>query len=629
VLAPSTLAMGATVPVFQLLTRSTGARVSHLYACNTAGAAVGVLLVSFVVLPRLGVTRTVLSIACLNAGVFLVSRLAPSREARLSAPRDPPAPISRPRLDPNVARLAVGCTGFATFALEVAWFRALRSAFWSTSSSFAIMLAAVLIPLALGASAVPWLRRRGVGPGTLLAAAAVAILLATPLIERMDLLAKATGSHPFAPAIWLLACLTAIGPAVALLATLLPWCLEEFRAPGDTGHLYAWNTLGAVAGSLLAAWVLLPAFGFAAACWLLGGIVGMLALALCQPERRLVAFGGLCVGLITAAAYPSSPGLQRPYGSLRWKDQRLVAHIEGADSTFSVVERGDGIRFLMIDGFNATTGDRVGGHYMAWMGSLPALLHPAPERGLVICFGSGETANALRREGIGALDVVDVSASVFALSSFFGVNEGVLQDQRVQAIAMDGRAWLRRTRERYDVITLEPMPPNFSGVNSLYSLEFYEIAARRLEPGGVVAQWLPTHLVTPDHAASIVRTFLEAFPDTALWYDPVGGTSILLGRGPGSETPIASRWPGLERSPMHRSLSDAEVRRALYLDRDALARFSESGSIVTDDNQLLQYSQLRSGLGGARSQQAGQANLLALERAAGRPPFRRGLRPAW
>jgi SAM-dependent methyltransferase len=238
---------------------------------------------------------------------------------------------------------------------------------------------------------------------------------------------------------------------------------------------------------------------------------------------------------------------------------------------------------------------------MYWMGALPARLHPDPQRALVICFGTGQTANALRQHVRGGVDVVEISRAVLAMAPHFGANQGVLDDPRVRAIAMDGRAWLRRSEQRYDVITLEPMPPNFAGVNSLYSKEFYEIVARRLEPGGVVAQWLPLHLVDPQHAVSIAATFVDVFPDAVLWVDPVGGTSILAGRRAGAAEAIGRIWPGPSNVPANRKLDDEAIRRSLLLDGASLAEYARAGTLVTDDNQMLQFSQLRAGLRGKRT----------------------------
>src|SRR5262249_41996017 len=154
-----------------------------------------------------------------------------------------------------------------------------------------------------------------------------------------------------------------------------------------------------------------------------------------------------------------------------------------------------------------------------------------PKDALVICFGTGQTANAVRQEGPAHLDIVDINQAVFDLAPLFPSNQGVLDDRpRVKAITMDGRAWLRRTQRRYDLVTLEPMPPTFAGVNALYSKEFYDLVSARLRPGGTVAQWMPFHLLDRHQAAAIAATFREVFPGAILWVDPLDDTGILLGR---------------------------------------------------------------------------------------------------
>jgi spermidine synthase len=393
-----------------------------------------------------------------------------------------------------------------------------------------------------------------------------------------------------------------------------------------TGRLYGLNTLGSVAGSLLTAWALLPALGFARSAWVLALLVGAVAFAIQAPKRRWLVAAAAGAALLFAAALTSSPGRDRMQGHFDHGGNRILAHQEGPDFTTSVVDTPGRVRILLIDGFAATSQNLPTGHYMYWMGSLPAILHPQPERGLVICFGTGQTANALRQQRLAEIDLVDVSESVFDLAPLFASNEGVLEDPRTRAITMDGRAWLRRSDRRYDIVTLEPMPPNFSGVNSLYSREFYEIMARRLEPGGVAAQWFPIHLLIPHHAASVAATFRAVFPDALLWYDPVGGTGILVGRREGSPDPLGSRWPGLERGLTKRDLSDEQIRRGVLLDPEALARYASPGTLITDDNQLLQFGQMRPGLRSGRGRRLKRENLAILSDAAGREPFRLPIR---
>jgi spermidine synthase len=227
---------------------------------------------------------------------------------------------------------------------------------------------------------------------------------------------------------------------------------------------------------------------------------------------------------------------------------------------------------------------------MAWMGRLPMLLHPDPRRALVICFGTGQTANAVREEGPERLDVVELNPAVLRMAPLFHSNHGVLDDPRVRARVMDGRAWLRRSEDRYDVVTLEPMPPHFAGVNALYSREFYEIVASRLAPGGVVAQWVPFHLLPPFHAASIAATFQAVFPDAVLWRGL--GSSILLGRREPAGAPLGSEWPGLARAVAQRPESAGNVAERVLLDSTQLARYAQAGRIITDDNQLLAYGSI-------------------------------------
>jgi predicted membrane-bound spermidine synthase len=620
-LAPATCAMGATLPVFQLVCAGHGTRISILYGMNTAGAAIGVLLLTFELLPALGVARSCALAVGVNLTVFVLAMLLPAQRAgAASGPQEaavPPAPEI-----PAWVALVAFVTGFATFGLEVAWFRAMRSAFWSTSATFAIVLASVLVPLALGARLVPLLLRRGIGPAITLSGAGVAILLSTPLVERFDLVATVEGSWEAVMISWFLLSLIVVGPAVCLLATALPWFLESHPEPRASGRLYALNTTGSVAGSLLAAWVLLPVLGFARTAWALGLLVLGVALVRAGPGMRVAgaAIGALALGLAVVAA--SSPGRDRLHGRRSFDQGRVLALDEGPDFTTSVIETGAGFRSLLIDGFTATSENPIGAHYMAWMGRLPALLHPDPERSLVICFGTGQTANGLREEGVARLDVVDVSRAVLGMAGYFPRNEGVLDDPRVRAIPMDGRAWLRRTTQEYDVVTLEPMPPNFAGVNSLYSREFYEIVASRLSRDGIVAQWLPIHLVTPAHSEAIVATFHAVFPDAILWIDPIGGTGILLGR----RVPVAGRalgadWPGLVRKNTGRTLTQDEIRRAVLLEPEALARYARLGTVISDDNQLLAHGRARPGLQGRLGQQLARTNLQKISGIAGRRPY--------
>ena len=607
------VAMGATIPVLGLVARATRTSLAVLYALNTAGAFAGVLLASFVLLPHLGVELTAIAIGVADlfvAAIAFLSRV----DLEGTSPDEAPGGA---RESSRGAWIAVIASGAIVFALEVAWFRALRAAFFATTQSFAVMLAAVLLALAGGARLALVLERRRLPLGAALAVAGALVLLATPVLERFDKIAASTAEQPAwtRTPVWLLSTLLVVGPAMLLFGTCLPLVLQRNVEPRRWGRVYAVNTIASVAGALAGGFVLLPAMGLVRTSWLLGGlsvVAGVLVLTT-SGERGLAAVTG-AAALGIAIVSESGIGRERMISNVDDAIARVVAAEEGPDSSVAVVEAKDGTRILLVDGFVASSAADVGTHYMPWMGHLPMVLHPAPRRALVICFGTGQTANAVRIERPEALDVVELSPAVLRMAKHFPDNEGVLDDARVSANVMDGRAWLRRTNRTYDVITLEPMPPNFAGVNALYSREFYELAKARLGDGGIAAQWLPIHILSVHDAAAIAATFQHVFPDSILWMDPLGPTAILAGRR-GERRDLGSEWPGLLRPGIERDLTAEIVKSRVLLGPAGMKKYASFGSLITDDNQLLAYGPLRYRYFGT-SKDLTEQNLLMLDRMA-------------
>lgn len=564
-----------------------GRLLPTLYALNTLGAVLGVLLVTFVALPLGGVLATGLGAAFVD---LLVARYALSAaSATATAPAaSPPSDLGDQDATPDRPALALAfLSGLVIFILEVSWFRSLRSAYQSSTETFAVLLASFLLPLAGGAALAPRLR----GPGRaallpVLALGALMTLWATPLVDRVDRLIPGA---VLTPARYLLVPLLVAAPVTAL-GVVFPLLLSRHRGARATGHLYAANTVGAVLGSLLAGFLLLPSIGATRTSWL-AGLLLLAGAPLCAggsagvtTMRRLrdlgLCAGAAVLGLGGAVLGDSGAGRLRVQGahSRDWTQVLYVA--EGPDATVAVVGDRRGDRNLVIDGFVAS-GEVAEAHYMAWMGHLPALATPKVDRALVICFGTGQTAHAVRQHRPGRLDIVDVSPAVLRAAPLFPKNHGVLRDPVVRATVMDGRAFLRRDGgAAFDLVTLEPMAPNFAGTNNLYSREFYELVRSRLSPTGVAAQWVPFHLITPDHLVGIVAAFVEVFPASRLWVDPKDGTGILLG---------GTRPFTLRPSQVPLELDTAQIAAGFVLEAPGLRMLAAMGVAVTDDNQLLAY----------------------------------------
>ncbi len=619
------LCMGATLPVFGLISKNLGVSISRLYSLNTLGAAASVLMVALLLIPIFGITHTIWVIAAINlaVGIFALT-LTPDLATPQTA--EPESDLTQHNI-PVKLLLIVFITGFATFTLEIAWFRSLLTLSNSTTDAFVTLLAAMLAALGLAAKNVERMKRENKALGSQLFFAGVLILLVTPLIEHIDFLyaynkhlqmsmdvnnteslnwmldpetfaanSLAAFMYAFKFLLRFFLFLTLIMLPIRMMGSAFPWILDTVRNSHKLGKLYAVNTAAGIIGSLAAAWVLLPTIGFAKTAWLAGALVLVTGIVMVSGIKRLLYAALGVVALLIAAHYETGIGKSRVQGYFGTDEEgrtaKVLGYFEGPDVTTSTIEYNDGARALLINSTAASweSGDtiRPSIHYMAWMGHLPMLLHPNPINALVICFGTGQTANAVRNENPQQLDIVDVDPNVFKLAHHFRSNHGVLNDPRVKTITMDGRVYMRRSKKTYDVITLEPMPPNAAGVNALYSREFYRLARNRLSEKGVIAQWLPFHVLAPHYSASITKTFMDVFPNAVLWIDPDSHTGIILGSKDDSK-PLTSEWPGLTRTIIKRNMTLEQIKRHVALNHQQLQEYSKIGKVITDDNQLLAY----------------------------------------
>jgi spermidine synthase len=218
--------------------------------------------------------------------------------------------------------------------------------------------------------------------------------------------------------------------------------------------------------------------------------------------------------------------------------------------------------------------------YMRLMAHVPLLAQKDPRKALLICFGVGNTASAIAsHQSIETIDIVDRNSNVFLTARVFNRwNKNVIDDPRLRLINDDGRAYLRKTDEKYDLITSEPPPPMASGVYRLYSLDYYLDAIEHLTPSGMMSQWLPIYQLPQEAADLIIRTFVTAFPHTILiiGYQFSNGSELIL---------VGSRLPIDMETVISRMREDESVEADLAeidIERDNDLRFR----LVADDEEL-------------------------------------------
>jgi spermidine synthase len=570
-LLPPTTLMGATLPVLSRLfateESSLGRRVGFLYALNTLGAMVGTGLAGYLLLPALGMQATLGLAASVN---LVLGGLLVLADRRLMAPVAP-APVGAaaaagaPGAAALVTTVGLGVAGAASMIYEVAWTRALSLVIGSSTYAFTAMLLAFLLGLALGSAIFSrLLGARRLGPATfglLQLGVGVAALGILPVFERLpDAVVRALAVS-LAPG-FVLAVQVTLAVAAMLAPTLLigagfPCAVQVVargpaRVGGDVGRLYAVNTLGAILGTVVGGFALIPLAGAQGALRIAVGVNLLLGVGLVLAGRRalprahalaaaalaLVIVAGLVavpawnpsVMAAGAAVYPRQYRAFSGHGGLAraTADSHLLFYRDGLTATVSVHREGP-TTLLRVNG-KTDASNGVDMHMQLMLGHLPLLLHPDARSALVIGLGSGVTAGAVATHPVERVDVVEIEAAVVEAAQFFRhESRGVLGDRRVRLAIGDARNYLLAADRRWDVIVSEPSNPWIGGVATLFSEEFYALARSRLAPGGVMVQWIDGYTIRPEDLKMVVKTFRSAFPATTVWHAHGAADFILVG----------------------------------------------------------------------------------------------------
>src|SRR5262249_14453788 len=237
--------------------------------------------------------------------------------------------------------------------------------------------------------------------------------------------------------------------------------------------------------------------------------------------RPTTAIGSLAVGGIALGIWLTLPAdyiITRALANSTDRD-RLLARVEGLNEVIAVTEAPGHTRRLLTNGHPMSATTRLSQRYMRALAHIPLLTIDHPEAVLVIGFGVGNTAHAATlHPSIRRVEVADISRGILDSARYFADTNGdVLHDPRVSVYVNDGRQHLiMQPPGSYDLITLEPPPIAYAGVAALYSTEFYSLARTRLKPNGYISQWLPAYQVPAETALAMVRSFIDAFPQSVL-----------------------------------------------------------------------------------------------------------------
>ena len=634
VIVPTT-AMGATLPLLSRLLPSTtsddaGAalrerRLGALYASNTAGGAIGALLAAYAILPLLGMSATVFASALGSASIAGLA-IYFGRRAPITLPAASSATSGVHRAkgvvhDAFTAYVVAVASGALVFAAEVIFTHLLALLIGNSAYAFGLILAAFLSCLFLGASRASHVRRRfgeaALPFGLILTGLALAITL--PLWDKLPLVFNNSGQYftSFAAreATRGLIAFVVLSIPTVFMGLTFPLLLQRVAGSDDVGwwvgRLTTVNTLGAVVGSLLTGYVVLPALGserslFAVALAFV--VTGLLTTRFIAGRARFAAYalsvGSALVWLLaprwdlarlTAGTNVYFDGWQKPDEVPFVRDD-----IHGGVTT---VTKLNGVYTLYTNGkFQGNTGWEM--HAQRFFAHYPSIFVSKFDQALIIGLGTGTTLGTIASYPWKKLELVEISpAIVEAADQYFqSVNNGAIHDPRLTLHLGDGRNFLLVEQRKYDLISMELSSIWFAGAASLYSQEFYRLVQEHMAPRGIFQQWVQLHHVRRKDFATVVHTLRSVFPHVALFYG--GGQGILVA----SQEPLAAseaRVVELEAHPAVLANTPGERPLMTLLDdilvADAdLDRFlqdsaSEAGQplaelISTDSNLYLEYA---------------------------------------
>ena len=530
VILPPTILMGSTLPLFCRQFVRSDAKVANsvgmLYGVNTLGAAVGCAAAGLFLLPTFGLRLTVQLGAALNILCGIAVGLLPITKNQLpQLDRDSERSTSQSKTVKErftAAQIPIAIlffsVGFVVLGSEVLWTRYLRLLTRQNNVyTYTLTLTVVLVGIVLGSFLASRLFDRSTPRARYFGL--------FQILTGLSVLTVMTLPHTFWAGVknelgmyFLLLLPPAILSGASFPLAVRMVVEDASRASIGTGRMAAINTLGGILGSLLIGFVGLPIFGIKFSLLFITGVSLLTGFAawfwIDKTFSPLFRGGAVAGALLIWICIPFASRTQIPADFLA-DGRQLVTFREGFDGDLAVIRRDEEWIELEIDrwwqGSNLKNQQVVGAH-------IPMLLHPDPKNVLVVGAGTGQTPSRFLMYDINHLDCVDIEPTLFEfIRDHF--DSKWMTDERVKLISEDGLNYLNHSDVMYDVIAIEVGQIFRPGIAFFYTADFYHRSRQRLRPGGLLTQLVSTPSLTTDQFRGVIKTFLDAFPQSFLWYN--------------------------------------------------------------------------------------------------------------
>jgi len=566
-LLPPTLLMGATLPAIARFVKTSPQGISWMgffYGGNIVGAVMGSLLAGFYLLRVHDMAIATYVAVALNLIVAGLAYLIATRATYEPAVDSNDEPIERAP-GATAVYITIGLSGMTALTAEVLWTRLLSLLFGATTYTFSLILAMFLLGLGIGSSLGSAIARSSTRPRVALGWCQM--LLAGAIAWAAYMLTSSLPFWPINPAIshniWfnfqldIVRCLWVVLPGAILWGMSFPLALASVAVPGqDAGRLlggvYAANTVGAIAGALGGALVITR---------YVGSQIGMEALILVSAVSGLIMLAPVAAGeagqkgvrwattvaliLATGTAgllarkVPDVPGDLIAYGryAATWVGlSNVIYKDEGLNAFVAVSETSTGVRNYHNAGKVQASSEPQDMRLQRMLGHFTHLIPKTPSNALVIGCGAGVTAGAVSiGPDVQRMTIAEIEPLVpKSVAEYFGDhNYNVVKNPKVTIHIDDARHFLLTTDQKFDAITSDPLDPWVKGAATLYTIEFFELVKRHLNPGGVVTLFVQLYESNEAAVKSEIGTFMQAFPNSVVWGNTNNGQGydlVLMGQ---------------------------------------------------------------------------------------------------
>jgi spermidine synthase len=565
----------------------------------------------------------------LNIVVALLALVIASRTPH-TAPAEQLVPAAPLAPGAKMVYIAIALSGLTALGAQVVWTRVLSLLFGATTYTFSLILAVFLVGLGIGSSLGAALARGAASARMALGWAQIGLCVALawaayttsaslpywPINPSISTSTSFNFQLDIMRGIWVML------PGAILWGMSFPLALaavaERGQDPGRlVGGVYAANTLGAIVGALVTGLIMIAAVGSQVTQQVLIGLAALSGLLMLMPaegERRsplastpVIVIGVALMAGLLARAVPPIPGILVAYGryAATWVGQNEVIFVdEGITASVAVSRTPSGVLNYHNAGKVQASSEPQDMRLQRMLGHITTLVPKTPSKVLVIGCGAGVTAGAVSIDPMVKEQIIaEIEPLVPRVVSthFAEHNFDVVRNPKVKVHLDDARHYLLTTDEKFDAITSDPLDPWVKGAATLYTREFFQVVKEHLNPGGVVTLFVQLYESNEAAVKSEVATFLEAFPNGAVFANTINGQGydlVLFGQLEDNKInvdAVQARFDDPANAPIVNSLREVGIFSAIDLfgtyggQRADMKGWLSDAIINTDRNLKLQY----------------------------------------